>query len=684
MNAVFDRLLVSWWEWVVAVSWQLAVWIALVTAVAWLARRASPRVRYALWFLVLVKVFLPPSLAVSWGVGTWGLHPAWQRWQSVDQPAMASRDSQPAVAPEEPAAVMSSDVVDAGRAGRRAPQHPLRVLFFLWLVGCVGMWLTAVWQYYRLRRSTALMERVEEGPYRVELERLALEMNEATVPELYLSNTAASPFLFGLFCPRIVVPRELFTGLSRADLRSVLVHELNHWRRRDLWVGWLQVIAQSLLWFHPLMWWANARLRHERECACDERVLRTSACDPTAYGQTLLHVLSAVRGKTLVQRSLVGVFEPGANLQQRMEEIMNFQPDKSKMSKWWYSALAVLAMVFLPMSAVTSATSAQGAEQQKMPAWIVATSPEIGATDVDPGITEITVTFDRDMDTSGYSWTGGPPLFPPTDDGGPRWKDSRTCALPVSLAAGEYYRVGINATSFHNFRSSVGQPAPCTAIYFTTKGASKAVESRVRKPEIVKMVPENGATDVDPKTKALRVSFNVPMGGGMSWTGGGDTFPEPREGKQAKWSGNSKTCTLPVTLRPDHAYRIGINSLSHINFQSKWGVPVEPVVYEFRTAASDQANSPADEHLRDLVEEFFKHNFRDVTQRKTIEWGPAEKVEGGNYAIRYKYYASIWDKKLMVMNQVFTFTPEGEFIAWVNVEGFPKTMIGQTSIPEDK
>ena len=70
----------------------------------------------------------------------------------------------------------------------------------------------------------------------------------------------------------------------------------------------------------------------------------------------------------------------------------------------------------------------------------------------------------------------------------------------------------------------------------------------------------------------------------MSWVGGGPNFPGVT-GEQAKWSSDGKTCTLPVALQPDHEYLLGINSLQHINFQSKWGVHVEPVQYMFRTRA---------------------------------------------------------------------------------------------------
>jgi hypothetical protein len=109
-----------------------------------------------------------------------------------------------------------------------------------------------------------------------------------------------------------------------------------------------------------------------------------------------------------------------------------------------------------------------GAEAAAKPR-IVSTSPADGATDVDPGTKEITVTFDQDMG-GGMSWTGGGPELPNSPAGArAHWQDKRTCVLPVTLEAGHHYRVGINSPSFRNFRSAAGEPAQPSSINFTTR-----------------------------------------------------------------------------------------------------------------------------------------------------------------------------------------------------------------------
>jgi hypothetical protein len=214
---------------------------------------------------------------------------------------------------------------------------------------------------------------------------------------------------------------------------------------------------------------------------------------------------------------------------------------------------------------------------------IVRSIPAMGATNVDSGITEISVTFDQDM-SKGINWTGNPQLyFPPSSPGKSHWVDARTCVLPVKLEQGRYYRVGINSTDQRNFRSLDDVPALPSVLRFATAGAAAEVAAWVSAPVVVAIEPKDGADDVDPAVNAIRVTFNMPMGDGMSWTGAGEKYPEIRPGVMARWSADGLTCVLPVALEPGHDYELGLNNLHQNNFQSQWGVPLELVVYKFRT-----------------------------------------------------------------------------------------------------
>ncbi len=251
-----------------------------------------------------------------------------------------------------------------------------------------------------------------------------------------------------------------------------------------------------------------------------------------------------------------------------------FDQDKAAWGAWWNAqgkepklSDEDLKPWVLPGAQVSAASAAAN----QVAPEILSSNPAIGASEIDPGLAAITVTFDQDM-KGGFSWTGGGDLYPETT-GKPHWIDKRTCELPVKLAEGRVYRVGINSKSFKNFCGDNGIPARDRVLYFATKGAAPEALAGLTPPKVVSKV-------VGESKDKLLVTFDKPMGGGCSWTKAGGEFPETT-GK-VSWSDDKKTCTLPVKLEAGKTYRVGINSASAINFQSASGVPVEPEVWEFK------------------------------------------------------------------------------------------------------
>ena len=87
----------------------------------------------------------------------------------------------------------------------------------------------------------------------------------------------AAPAGFGCLRPVILLPVAALTGLSQEQLRAVIAHELAHIRRWDFSVNLIQVAVETLLFYHPAVWWLNKRIRAEREICCDEAAI-------SAYG----------------------------------------------------------------------------------------------------------------------------------------------------------------------------------------------------------------------------------------------------------------------------------------------------------------------------------------------------------------------------------------------------------------
>ncbi len=570
MQAILDTAN-GFFAWLWRASWQASVIVVLVLLAQWLlGRRLTPRWRHGLWLLVVLRLALPYSVQSPLSLFQW-VKPHLGAIATAGPPQSSSP---PEAVPEEETVVASTP---PGFLTKAVQGNWLR---WVWLAGTVALPSYLLIHGYWLGRKVRRQRPVTDSAVLNLLEDCKQEMGVHTPLMLVETPVVASPSLFGFIRPRLLLPAGLTRSFSFEELRYVFLHELGHVKRADIPTNWLMTAALIVHWFNPLVWYAFSRMRGDQELACDALALgQAREAENRPYGQTMIKLLEGFSRPAVVP-GLVGILEDKHQMKRRISMIAKFR----KTNRWpvlAVSASAVLALITLtdPPAGAGEATPSNAGG----PPVIVSTSPKVGETDVSPALTEITVTFDRDMG-GGFSWTGGGPDYPPTPEGQKaKWRDKRTCVLPVKLQAGRYYRVGINSTSYQNFKSADGIPARPSAIYFTTQGASQELKRRATKPMIVALEPKNGATDVDPSLKEIRVTFNVPMGGGFSWTGGGEQFPTIPEGKKPTWSADHMSCVLPVELKPGWEYHLGLNSPSHKNFQSSGGVPLDPVSYTFKT-----------------------------------------------------------------------------------------------------
>ncbi|HXP62392.1 MAG TPA: M56 family metallopeptidase, partial [Dongiaceae bacterium] len=153
-----------------------------------------------------------------------------------------------------------------------------------------------------------------------------------------------------LFRPVILLPRVLAEQLPPHQLRAVLLHELVHLRRGDLWLSFAQALLQIVYWWHPLLWAANARIRRAREEAVDDAVMLALEDQAEAYAPTLVQVARLALARPPVSLGLVGILESGSFLRQRVERLLDFHPPrKAGLTLASVFSVAAFAALALPM-----------------------------------------------------------------------------------------------------------------------------------------------------------------------------------------------------------------------------------------------------------------------------------------------------------------------------------------------
>ena len=166
-----------------------------------------------------------------------------------------------------------------------------------WLAA-LGSWAIPAWAFgvvlFSLRlawgsRQVAVLRRSgepAEGPVVAVAAALAARLGLTRPVRLLITSLAEGPSVVGWIRPVILVPVATLAGLTPEQLEAVLAHEFAHIRRYDYLVNVLQMVVETLLFYHPAVWWTSTRIRHERELCCDD--LAVSLCgDPVCYARAL-------------------------------------------------------------------------------------------------------------------------------------------------------------------------------------------------------------------------------------------------------------------------------------------------------------------------------------------------------------------------------------------------------------
>jgi len=182
------------------------------------------------------------------------------------------RDAAPAAAVVPAPPVYVAAAARAGRPAALAVSWLVRVENWalpVWSLGVLFLSIRLAWgagQLYRLRRRGEAVG----GAVAATVDALAARMGIRRPVAVWMSALADGPSVVGWIRPLVLLPSGAMLGLTTEQLEAVLAHELAHIRRYDYAVNLVQMLIETLLFYHPAVWWVSARIRHERELCCDD------------------------------------------------------------------------------------------------------------------------------------------------------------------------------------------------------------------------------------------------------------------------------------------------------------------------------------------------------------------------------------------------------------------------------
>lgn len=218
---------------------------------------------------------------------------------------------------------------------------------------------------------------------------------------------------------------------------------------------------------------------------------------------------------------------------------------------------------------------------------VASTVPKAGATDVDPGLGEIVVTFDTPVKMNSYSLVlASKGILPELVGDKPiTFRDNKTCVVKVKLAPNTEYGLGFNSKTRQGFKSAAdGTPAVPFELRFKT-GSGKP-KPAADGPRVLKTEPANGAKGMEAGTFDLKIVFSEPMQKGKASIMTPPAGPRLKTIGAPRWD-NATTFVVPLLLDPAKTYRIGINTGEQKRFVSAGdGTPAVRFELTFSTASA--------------------------------------------------------------------------------------------------
>ena len=149
----------------------------------------------------------------------------------------------------------------------------------------------------------------------------------------------SSPLVWGWLRPTILLP--VAAAEWSADRKELAVaHELAHIDRHDTWFALLNLLACAMYWFHPFVWWLSAKLKEQRELACDEEVLAGGVAAPL-YAALLLETANELSAPALFG---CGMMDNRNQLRKRVENILAYPGPNRYINNRWAAAATLLIL----------------------------------------------------------------------------------------------------------------------------------------------------------------------------------------------------------------------------------------------------------------------------------------------------------------------------------------------------
>jgi len=332
--------------------WQAAIVAGILAATLALLSRHSANTRYAVSCAALTLVF------------TMFVATAYRAYEPRPAPSAKNATAETMVpvtrVPVLLAAAATASWRDRAMEAVAGAQKWLPAIVAIWLAGVIVLSSRLLLSFARTRRLAHRAAHLASAHWQRVAQRLSNALGLQRAVRLVESVAVEVPSVIGSLRPMILLPTSALTGMTPEQIEMVLAHELAHIRRHDFFVNLLQAMVETLMFYHPAVWWMSHRVRIERENCCDD--LAVAVCgNPIQYARALTR-LEELRAHA----PAITIAANGGSLLDRIRRLVADRAESTGSTSRWAAAIAMLSVVIIAIAVPSlPALAERDAKKQK-------------------------------------------------------------------------------------------------------------------------------------------------------------------------------------------------------------------------------------------------------------------------------------------------------------------------------
>lgn len=306
----------------------VAVFIMVLKSI--LKYKISPKWHYIIWIVLIVKLIVPfgPSSHISIfnviQTKTENYKPEDTTYTSLNMEDKNQGKTIPSLQ-----YTNENSTVKENEQSRKKKTVIKNYFFYIWIAGEVIMFTYIIYTNYILTRKLKDKMIMNGREINLIFNECKIKMGVKRDIEIVLQNITKMPVLFGLLKPKILISRDTL-NLSTKQISYILMHELAHYKRKDILINYILIILQMVHWFNPIIWYSFIKIREDMELAADEKVLEVLQYEEhKEYGKTLLVMLEKINSPK-VEPKLIGMVDNKKSIERRIKMIKMANFFKSK------------------------------------------------------------------------------------------------------------------------------------------------------------------------------------------------------------------------------------------------------------------------------------------------------------------------------------------------------------------